>query len=289
MLRENGDPDRRRAAVVRLVVRFGVSQRRACGVVGQHRSTQRRPRSARVDADGVYGQWLCDFAQRHPRWGWRKAHDVAAWEGLVTNPKRTLRLWRAHCLQRPPQRRHKRHRLGDGTAARLRAVHPNHVWALDFQFDETATRRRLKLLNVIDEFTREALAIHVDHSIDADGVVNTVEAIAAARGAPQHLRMDNGPELVAAALRDWCGLSGTHTAYIEPGAPWQNGHIESFNGRFRDECLNIEDFANLLKARVVIEDWRHNYNHYRPHRSLHGQTPAAYTANHQTNPTTKRP
>ena len=160
-------PDRRRVAVVRLQVRFGVSQRRACGVVGQHRSTQRRPRLARVDADGVYGQWLCDFAQSHLRWGWRKAHDVAAREGLVTNPKRTLRLWRAHCLQRPPQRRHKRRRLGDGTAARLRAVRPGHVWALDFQFDETAARRRLKLLNVIDEFTREALAIHVDHSIDA--------------------------------------------------------------------------------------------------------------------------
>ena len=250
-------PDRRRAAVVRLVDRFGVSQRRACAVVGQHRSTQRRPRSARVDADGVYGQWLCDFAQSHPRWGWRKAHDVAAREGLVTNPKRTLRLWRAHCLQRPPQRRHKRRRLGDRTAVKLRAEHPNHVWALDFQFDETATQRRLKLLNVIDEFTREALAIHVDHSINADKGVEVVEAIAVVTGAPAHLRMDNGPELVADALRDWRGLSGTHTAYIEPGAPWQNGHIESFNGRLRDECLNIEDFANLLEARVVIEDWRH--------------------------------
>ena len=275
-------PDRRRAAVVRLQDRFGVSQRRACAVVGQHRSTQRRPAVVRVDADAAYGQWLCDFAQRHPRWGWRKAHDVAAREGLVTNPKRTLRLWRAHCLQRPPQRRHKRRRLGDGTAKKLRAEHPGHVWALDFQFDETAAQRRLKLLNVIDEFTREALAIHVDHSINADRVVEVVESIAAARGAPQHLRMDNGPELVADALRDWCGLSGTHTAYIEPGAPWQNGHIESFNGRLRDECLNIEDFANLLEARVVIEDWRHAYNHYRPHRSLHGQTPAAYASKHQT-------
>ena len=206
-------PDRRRAAVVRLQDRFGVSQRRACAVV-------------RVDADAAYGHWLCDFAQCHPRWGWRKAHDVAAREGLVTNPKRTLRLWRAHCLARPPQRRHKRRRLGDGATARLRAEHPNHVWALDFQFDETAAQRRLKLFNVIDEFTREALAIHVDHSINADGVVEVVEAIAAVTGAPGHLRMDNGPELVADALRDWCRLSGTHTAYIDPGAPWQNGHIE---------------------------------------------------------------
>ena len=180
------------------------------------------------------------------RWGWRKAHDVAAREGLVTNPKRTLRLWRAPCLQRPPQRRHKRRRLGDGTAAKLRAVRPGHVWALDFQFDETAARRRLKLFNVIDEFTREVLAIHVDHSINADKVVEGVEAIAAIRGAPGHLRMDNGPELVVDALRDWCQLSGTETAYIEPGAPWQNGHIESFSGRLRDECLEVPPFS-----------WRH--------------------------------
>ena len=270
-----------------------MSQRRACAVVGQHRLTQRRRAAVRVDADAAYGAWLCDFAQSHPRWRWRKAHDVAVREDLVVNAKRTRRLWRAHRLQRPPQRRHKRRRRGDGTAAKLRAVRPGHVWALDFQFDETAARRRLKLLNVIDEFTREALAIHVDHSIDADKVVNTVEAIAAITGAPGHLRMDNGPELVADALRDWCQLSRTATAYIEPGAPWQNGHIESFNGRLRDECLNIEDFANLLEARVVIEDWRLDYNHYRPHRSLDGQTPAAYAANHRTkqptNPTTQHP
>ena len=119
---------------------------------------------------------------------------------MVTNPKRTLRLWRARCLQRPPQRRQKRQRLGDGTAVKLRAEHPNHVWALDFQSDETAARRRLKPLNVTDEFTREALAIHVDHSSNADKVIEVVESIAAVTGAPQHLRMDSGPELVAATL-----------------------------------------------------------------------------------------
>ena len=246
------------------------------------------PLAARAGSDAAYGEWLCRFAQSHPRWGWRKAHDVAAREGLAVNPKRTLRLWRVHRLQRPPQRRHKRRRLGDGTVAKLRAEHPNHVSALDFQFDEPAARRRLKLGNVIDEFTREALAIKVDHSISADGVVETVEQIAALRGVPQRLRMDNGPELTADALRDWCATSGTHTAYIEPGAAWENGHIESFNGRLRDECLNIEDFANLLEARVVIEDWRNYYNQYRPHRSLGGQTPAAYAADHQPTTTTNK-
>ena len=141
-------------------------------------------------------------------------------EGLVTNPKRTRRVWRDERLQRPPQRRAKRRRLADGTAARLRAQRPNDVWALDFQFDETADLRRVKLLNIVDEFTREALAIDAAHSIDADGVVAVIERLVHQRGAPAHLRMDNGPELVSAALRDWCRIWGTHTAYIEPGSPW---------------------------------------------------------------------
>ncbi|RMH80603.1 MAG: IS3 family transposase, partial [Actinomyces sp.] len=163
-------PDRRRIAVGRLQDRFGVSERRACRVVGQHRSTQRRPKAEPDDAETEFREWLRDFARAHPRWGWRKAHHVAAADGLATNPKRTRRLWRDEGLQRPPQRRCKRRRLRDGTAARLRAECPSHVWALDFQFDETAQRRRLKLLNVVDEFTRECLAIEVAHSIGADHV-----------------------------------------------------------------------------------------------------------------------
>ena len=212
---------------------------------------------------------------------------MAARESLVVNPKRTQRLWRDEGLQRPPQRRAKRRRLTDGTAARLRAERPNHVWALDFQFDETADWRRIKLLNVVDEFTREALAIRAARSIGADGVIDTIEHLIAERAAPAHLRMDNGPELVSAALRDWCRIWGTHTAYIEPGSPWENPYIESFNGRLRDECLNTEDFADLLEARVVLEDWRTEYNTYRPHQSLGGLTPTAYAAQwaHQHQPT----
>ena len=215
-------PDRRRVAVERLQVRFGVSQRRACRVVGQHRSTQRRAKAPPTAAEERLREHLRDFARCHPRLGWRKAHAVAHREGLVTNPKRTRRIWRDEGLQRPPQRRAKRRRLSDGTAARLRARCPNDVWALDFQFDETADLRRIKLLNIVDEFTREALAIEAAHRIGADGVVGTVENLVASRGAPKHLRMDNGPELTAAALRDWCRIWGTHTAYIEPGSPWVN-------------------------------------------------------------------
>ncbi len=274
-------PDRRRIAVERVQVRFGVSERRACRVVGQHRSTQRRPKARPDDAEGRLREHLRDFARCHPRLGWRKAHAVAHREGLVTNPKRTRRIWRDERLQRPPQRKAKRRRLTDGTAARLRAAAPNDVWALDFQFDETSDLRRIKLLNIVDEFTREALCVGAAHSINADSVVDAVERLVHRRGAPAHLRMDNGPELVSAALRDWCRIWGTHTAYIEPGSPWENPYIESFNGRLRDECLNTEDFADLLEAQVVLEDWRIEYNTDRPHQSLAGLTPAAY-ADHWT-------
>ena len=177
-------PDRRRIAVQRVQQRFGVSERRACAVLGQHRSTQRRAKAPTDDAEARLREHLRDFARCHPRLGWRKAHVVAHREGLVTNPKRTRRVWRDERLQRPPQRRAKRRRLADGTAARLRAQRPNDVWALDFQFDETADLRRVKLLNIVDEFTREALCVEAAHSIDADGVVAAVERLIAQRGAP---------------------------------------------------------------------------------------------------------
>ena len=177
-------PDRRRVAVERLCERFGVSERRACAVVGQHRSTQRWPKAAPSRAEAELREHLRDFARCHPRLGWRKAHAVAHREGLVTNPKRTQRIWRDERLQRPPQRKAKRRRLTDGTAARLRAQRPNDVWALDFQFDETADLRRIKLLNVLDEFTREALCVEAAHSIDADGVVAAIERLVAQNSSP---------------------------------------------------------------------------------------------------------
>ncbi len=275
------NPDSRRIVVARLQDEFGASQRRACGVAGQHRSTQRRPPKPPTDGEVVLRRRLREIARDHPRWGWRKAHVVCRREGLVVNSKRTRALWRDERLQRPPQRRAKRRRLADGTAGRLRATYPNQVWALDFQFDETARHRRLKLLNVVDEFTRECLAIDIDYSIDGHDVTNTIARLIAERGTPAFLRMDNGPELVADTVRDWCRIWGTHTAYIEPGSPWENPFIESFNGRLRDECLNVEDFASLTEARVVIEDWRNEYNNYRPHQALDGLTPTEYA--HQTN------
>ncbi len=185
------------------------------------------------------------------------------------NRKRVQRLWREEGL-RVPQRRRKRRRLGESTvpAKRLRAEHPNHVWALDFQFDQTADGRILKLLHVVDEFTREALAITCARRIDADATVAVLDRLIAERKtAPGHIRCDNGPELTANALRDWCRFTHAASAYIEPGSPWQNPYVESFGSRVRDELLGVELFQTLTEAQVMVADWRQDYNE-RPHSSL---------------------
>ena len=258
-----------------LVDRFGVSERRACKVTGQWRATQRLACRPMPDEEDKLRRRLRDIAREHPRWGWKTAHSILRREGWAINRKRTQRLWRSEGLRRPAPCKRKRRRPDAGVEL-FRAERPAHVWALDFQFDETADHRRLKLLNIVDEHSREALAMRVGRSCDADQVVAVIESLVAERGAPQHLRMDNGPELIAWALRDWCRLAGTATAYIEPGSPWENPFVESFNGRVRDELLNVEEFGSLLEAQVVVEAWRVEYNTYRPHSSLGGLTPAEY-------------
>lgn len=270
-------PERRRRAVSVLTERFGVSERRACAVVGQHRSVQRTCRRPPTDTEAKLRRRLRQFAKTHPRLGWRKAHDVLCREGWALNAKRTRRLWRAEGLKRP-QTCTKRRRLHLGTTTRRQATRPNEVWAVDFQFDETADWRRLKLTNIVDEFTREALATDVNRSSTSDDLVDLIEGLVAERGAPTYIRMDNGPELTAWALRDWCRLSGTKTLYIEPGSPWENAYVESFNGRLRDELLNVEEFGSVTEARIVVEAWRIEYNTWRPHSSLGGLTPAEFAA-----------
>jgi len=179
-----------------------------------------------------------------------------------------------------PHRRRKRRRLGESTvpAQRLGAERPGQVWALDFQHDQTADGRVIRLLNVVDEYTREALEMLVERSIDADRTVSVLEGLAAERGAPEHLRMENGSELTAHALQDWCRFSQAGTAYIEPGSPWQNAFVESFHSRVRDELLDIEEFSCLAEARVVIADWQEDYNWRRAHSSLGMRAPAAFAA-----------
>ena len=194
------------------------------------------------------------------------------------NRKKIQRLWRDEGL-RVVNRKRKKRLTGIGAAVgAMCPIRPNVIWAGDFQFDQTGDGRALKLLNIVDEYTREALAMDVERHIDADHVVATLDRIAAVRGYPTYVRFDNGPEFCAYAVADWCKASGVGVIFIDPGSPWQNAYVESFNGRARDELLNGERFDSLLEAKVVISDWRIDYNTRRPHSSLGMLTPAAYAA-----------
>ncbi len=257
--------------------RLGISERRACQFAGQHRSTQRREAVVAED-DAALRARLRKLSRDRPRWGYRRAHAELLGEGWQINRKRVQRIWREEGL-RVPQRRRKRQRLGDSTvpAARLRAKRPNHVWAFDFQFDQTADGHLLKLLHVVDEFTREALEIKCARSIDADATVAVLERLTRARGcSPEFVRCDNGPEMTANALKDWCRFSGAGASYIDPGSPWQNPYVESFGSRVRDELLAVEQFSCLAEAKVLVEDWREDYNHHRPHSALGMKPPARF-------------
>jgi putative transposase len=194
----------------------------------------------------------------------------------VVNRKRTRRLWIELGLKRPVRVR-KKQRCGPAHHQRMRAVRPDQMRALDFQVDITVDGRQVRFLNIIDEYTREALATTPARSFTADAAIAVLDQVIAGTGRrPTHIRMDNGPELTAHALIDWCRFTGVDPAYIDPGSPWQNGTCESLNGRFRDEFLVCEQFNTLLEVQVLAEDWRIEYNIYRPHGSLDGLTPEAY-------------
>ena len=215
------------------------------------------------------------FSRKRPRWGYRQAHQHLLDEGWSVNRKRVQRLWREEGL-RVPQKRRKRQRRGDSTVPgdRLRAERPDHVWAFDFQFDVTDDGRAVKLLYVVDEFTREALGMEAERRIDADKVVDVLDRIVRERGTfPEFVRCDNGPEMTSNALRDWCRFSRTGVAFIEPGSPWENPFVESFNSRVRDELLSVEVFTCLAEAKVMVEDFRQDYNRCRPHRRARDDDP----------------
>jgi putative transposase len=258
--------------------RFGVSERRACNVVGQPRSTQRLFAPSPSDDEMALRQFLREFAVTRPRWGWRRALVAARDEGFRVNAKRIHRLWRDEGLRVPYKKRKKRLRgIGIVTGA-MCPIRPNVIWSADFQFDQTRDGRTIKILNVIDEFTREALAAETDRSIDADHVVNVLDKIAGERGFPKYVRFDNGPEFVAFAVADWCRFNEAETIFIDPGSPWQNAWVESYNGRMRDEHLNGQLFDSLFEAQVLNEAWRIDYNKNRPH-SAHGwKSPDAFAA-----------
>ncbi len=251
----------------------GLSVRRACALLQVARSTLGyESRLAKRDAPVV--EAMRELAAQYPRFGYRRIQVFLARRGFSMSADRAYRLWRQAGLQVP--RRRPRRRVATGRPRPVPATGANEVWAYDFVFDACANGQQLKCLTVIDEFTRESLAIEVAGSIRSGRVIETLSALISVHGAPRYLRSDNGPEFVSKAILKWLHDAGIETALIDPGKPWQNGSNESFNGKFRDECLGMQWFKNRIDAKVVIEGWRREYNEIRPHSSLNNLTPAEY-------------
>ena len=246
-----------------------------CRALGQHRSTQRKLPRGRDDEERLTAA-IIELARQYGRYGYRKVAELLrSTAGWVVNDKRVERIWRREGLK-VPKRQPKRGRLwlADGSCTRLRAEYPNHVWSYDFVEDRTHDGRKYRMLNLIDEFTHECLAIRVARKLKATDVIDVLSDLFILRGVPGHVRSDNGPEFVAKAVQQWITAVGAKTAYIAPGSPWENGFIESFNARLRDELLEGEIFYSLREAEVVIESWRRHYNQARPHASLGYRAPA---------------
>jgi putative transposase len=251
-----------------------MSQRRVCRVVGQARSTQRLERRVRDDEDRLRED-IVMYATQYGRYGTRRIEILLINNGWRVNHKRIERIWMQEGLK-VPQKQPKRKRLwfNDGSCIRLRPLYKDHVWSYDFVSGRTSQGCPLRYLNILDEYSRESLKIHVDRRITAHDVIEQLAELFVARGLPDFIRSDNGPEFTAKRVRTWLNRLGVKTLFIEPGSPWENGYIESFNGKFRDELLNGEIFDTLLEARVITEQWRIYYNTKRPHSSLNYRPPA---------------
>lgn len=261
-------PEAKRSAIAHVRQVHGVSERRACGLIDQPRSTQRYRAKTRTE-DGVRRR-IAELAAERPRFGYRrltallKREGVSVWHGRVYRIAKELR------LQVP---RRKRKRIASSKQASVAITRPNQRWGMDFVTDSLADGRSFRALAVVDHYTRECPVIEVDLSLPGTRVVRVLERLAEERGLPAAVRVDNGPEFVCDAVRRWCQQKKLQLDYIEPGKPMQNGHIESFNGKFRDECLNTHWFTSLRQARSNIENWRADYNEFRPHSALGYATP----------------
>ncbi len=251
-----------------------VSERRICKVIGQPRSTQRYKRIVGDDERRLTSR-IIELACQYGRYGYRRITALLRQEGWRVNHKRVIRIWRREGLK-VPKRQPKRKRLwlNDGSCLRLRPEHTDHVWSYDFVADRTRDGRPVRILTVIDEYSRQCLAIDVARKIKTADLIEKLADLFILRGVPEYIRSDNGPEFVSKELRRWLNALGVHTLYIEPGSPWENGYIESFNGKLRDELLNREIFDTLFEAKVLVERWRKEYNTKRPHSSLNYQPPA---------------
>ena len=245
-----------------------VSQRRACKVLGQPRSTQRYCCESTGDEE-ILIQRIVELARDYGRYGYRRIMALLREEGWQINHKRMLRLWRREGLKVPAkQPKRKRLWFNDGSCVRHRPKHKDHVWIYDFVMSRSDDGRAMKMLTLIDEFTRECLAIVVERRLNSEDVLATLYELFIERGVPEYIRSDNGSEFTEKAVREWLSNVGVKTLYIEPGSPWENGYNESFNGKFRDELLNGEIFETLFEAKVLIERWRKEYNTHRPHSAL---------------------
>ena len=260
--------------MLRVRQRLGVSERRACRVLGQARSTQRRRSKRRADEEALRED-VVQVARRFGRYGYRMVTGMLRTEGWLVNHKRVERIWRQEGLK-VPKKQPKRGRLWltDGSCIRLRPLYRHHVWAYDFVADRTQDGRRLKMLTVLDEYSRECLAIVVARRLQSDDVLQTLSELFVQHGPPANIRSDNGPEFTATVVREWLRQLAVKTLFIEPGSPWENGYNESFNGTLGEELLKREIFYSLEEAKVLIEQWRREYNTIRPHSSLAYRPPA---------------
>ncbi|PHR25417.1 MAG: IS3 family transposase [Hoeflea sp.] len=267
-------PSRRRACIDLVRSKMKVSERRVCRVLGQHRSTQRRLPQGRADEERLVADMI-ELTRQYGRYGYRRVAALLRGAGWQVNDKRVERLWKREGLK-VPMKQPKKGRLwmNDGSCVRLRPEYRNHVWSYDFVHHRTDDGRAFRTLNILDEYSRECLAIRVKRKLNSTEVIDALTDLFILRGVPAYIRSDNGPEFIAEAVRDWIKAVGAKTAYIEPGSPWENGYCESFNGRMRDELLNGEVFYSLREAQIIIESWRTHYNTKRPHSALGYNPPA---------------
>jgi len=271
-------PHSKRRAVEYLLDRREVSERHACSLVKQPRSTQRYSIRVASEERKLVARILA-LSSQHPRYGYRRIWAMLRQEGWRVNRKRVHRLWRQEGLRVPLKARKQRAQGHSGNSSqRYRAQRKNHVWSYDFVHDKTEDHRGLKFLAVVDEFTRECLALEVARYMSGEEVAVVLQRIVAERGAPQHLRSDNGAEFIATKVKRWLAHTNITTLYIEPGSPWENAYSETFNSRMRDEFLNRELFTSLAEAQLLATEYRQEYNHRRPHSALNYRTPADFAA-----------
>lgn len=265
-----GVAERREAA--RIMIISGLSERRSCSLLEMERKSLRYEAGGRDESPLV--ERIKELAMRHPRFGYRRVWAMLRRAGELVNRKKVYRLWKKLGLQLAKKRPKKRRPASRAIVPK--AIRPNQVWTYDFVFDQVVSGRKLKMLTLVDECTRECLAVEVGRSIKAEGVKRVLERVSYERGFPEMIRSDNGSEFIASATTDWLEANGIEAMFIEPGKPWQNGKCESFNGKLRDELLSRRWFSSMWEAKVVIESWRKYYNTERPHSALGYRTPAEF-------------